>query len=337
MHAKSLFILLISTFAYPQIIVPTTEVPITIDDVSQKPCSDFSFFSEQALTDQAVIQLPQEGQFSFAAADLKHDYSPPYDVFSRTAHLLTNLLHIDPDWFVGEFVSGEVVSNNCITSAKGSLPLLNVLAWNPGLQDAATFHCNCMASSNGACFSHDTCPAFCQKFNSCAFSTRTWFFYKRVEAIGENLAKGFGRPIDVMAGWINSPTHCGVLTSNLFKEMGIHFINDYVCQSFGGGFPNQVTAPAIVIGSHVSYKPDKFSFFAVVWGTPKPARCWVQIKQQAFGLDIVRDNSGNLLTAYSVVLDSNNPILADGVNYLFRCDGNGLNLRFPDGSQRLGF
>lgn len=49
----------------------------------------------------------------------------------------------------------------------------------------------------------------------------------RYRVTGENIAAGQISPEDVVAGWINSPTHCANLMNPAFTEMGVAFAVDH--------------------------------------------------------------------------------------------------------------
>jgi uncharacterized protein YkwD len=110
---------------------------------------------------------------------------------------------------------------NCGTTA---MPPVPPLEWNAKLEYAATKHSQEMQSHNY--FSHTgkngSSPS--------ARVTQAGYIWR---ATGENIASGYRNERDVIAGWIQSVTHCKNIMSANFTEVGVGRAGNYWTQVFG--------------------------------------------------------------------------------------------------------
>lgn len=93
------------------------------------------------------------------------------------------------------------------------------LAYDGRLHQAATAHSQDMAARNY--FSHTGADGSSpgQRVSAAGY---TW------NAVGENIAAGYGTVAAVMAGWASSPGHCANIMSPNYTQLGI------ACVSGGG-------------------------------------------------------------------------------------------------------
>ncbi len=103
--------------------------------------------------------------------------------------------------------------------------------WNDSLAEAARRHSEDMARSNFLSHDGSDGSTAAQRVERAGY---------RYRITGENIAGGPMKPEDVVAGWINSPTHCANLMNPAFTEMGVAFAVDrksrmgvYWTQEFG--------------------------------------------------------------------------------------------------------
>ncbi|UYQ92798.1 CAP domain-containing protein [Chitinophaga horti] len=97
------------------------------------------------------------------------------------------------------------------------------VTWNLKLEQAAYLHAKEMRDSSY--FSHTGANG------SNAGQRITNVGYKWA-AYGENLALGILSEQQVMAGWLNSPTHCQVIMNARYKEMGVALVGNFWAQEF---------------------------------------------------------------------------------------------------------
>ena len=116
-----------------------------------------------------------------------------------------------------------VRSTGCRCAGK-IMPAVPPVRWNSQLEAAAIRHAKDMAVNNH--FDH--------------IGTDGSEVDNRVEAagykwkqVGENIAWGYFKLADVMAGWIRSPSHCKQLMSDKVDEIGAAKNGKYWVQDFG--------------------------------------------------------------------------------------------------------
>ena len=129
----------------------------------------------------------------------------------------------------GDFRADMLAAVNLVRS-KGcrcggqTMPAVSPVRWNSQLEAAAIRHAKDMAAHNH--FDH--------------IGTDGSEVDNRVEAagykwmqVGENIAWGYFKLPDVMAGWIKSPSHCMQLMSAKVDEIGAAKNGKYWVQDFG--------------------------------------------------------------------------------------------------------
>ena len=165
----------------------------------------------------------------------------------RAILALTNACRTDPHEYRERWLD-----NGKILDAK-HYPPVAPLAWTLGLGRSARAHSYDMATS--PCFQHDSCDG-----------TSIWDRIRRyydANALGENIAAGYGTPLTTVNGWLldggaadksRGDGHRRNMMSAKFSEMGCGSarggpMKSYDTQDFGSGardFPSPV-----VSGSHV--------------------------------------------------------------------------------------
>lgn len=98
------------------------------------------------------------------------------------------------------------------------------VTWNLRLEQAAYLHSKEMQDSSY--FSH-TGRAGSNAGQRISIMGYKWLAY------GENLALGSLTEEQVVAGWLNSPTHCQVMMNARYKEMGVALVGNFWSQEFG--------------------------------------------------------------------------------------------------------
>ncbi len=98
------------------------------------------------------------------------------------------------------------------------------LSWNSNLETAASRHAQDMQQNSF--FDHKGSDGT-RVANRVTDTGYNW------KAVGENIAFGYSNMAQAVQGWIDSPTHCELLMSPDFKEMGGAQAGTYWVQTFG--------------------------------------------------------------------------------------------------------
>lgn len=95
--------------------------------------------------------------------------------------------------------------------------------WNTRLEQAAYLHAQEMQDSSYFSHTGATGTNAGQRMANVGYK---WAAY------GENLALGNLTEEQVVAGWLNSPTHCQVIMTARYREMGVALIGNFWAQEF---------------------------------------------------------------------------------------------------------
>jgi len=98
------------------------------------------------------------------------------------------------------------------------------LKWHPKLDDAAEAHAQDMFDND--VLSHEGS-------NGSTLGDRLIIAGYEARAFGENIAKGPPTPAEAVLAFKNSPSHCMVMSSPQFKQVGISKIGKYWVFDFG--------------------------------------------------------------------------------------------------------
>lgn len=98
------------------------------------------------------------------------------------------------------------------------------LVWNPLLESAASRHATDMHTNSFFDHKGSDGTRIADRLNDAHYE---W------QAVGENIAFGYDNMEEAVSAWINSPTHCELLMSPNFSEMGAAQSGLYWVQTFG--------------------------------------------------------------------------------------------------------
>lgn len=101
--------------------------------------------------------------------------------------------------------------------ARGSFPSVPALAWESRLAQAAYDHSLDMATQNYFSHTSQDGRTLGQRVTATGYG---W------QAIGENIAAGYGRTQTVVDGWMASDGHCANLMSSSYTQMGLGCARD---------------------------------------------------------------------------------------------------------------
>jgi uncharacterized protein YkwD len=140
----------------------------------------------------------------------------------------------NPDWIAAELEVLELVNQaraqggNCGTG--GNFAPSGPLTWHPALTCAARVHSKDMNDSNF--FDHTNLqgngPGW--RLAQAGYNGGGW---------GENIAAGYGDPVSVVQGWLDSDGHCANMLNPGFSQIGIGYVfgngewGHYWTQTFG--------------------------------------------------------------------------------------------------------
>lgn len=121
------------------------------------------------------------------------------------------------------FLVNEVRAKGCNCGGT-AMPPVQPLRWNVLLELAAAKHSKDMLENKY--FSHTSPNGTTPKMRiQAAGYNYAW--------MGENIASGPAKELDVIKGWLGSPDHCKNMMSAQFKEMGVARAGKYWTQVFG--------------------------------------------------------------------------------------------------------
>jgi uncharacterized protein YkwD len=140
----------------------------------------------------------------------------------------------NPDWIAAELEVLDLVNEaraqggNCGT--QGNFPPSGPLTWHPALTCAARVHSKDMNDNNF--FDHTNLqgngPGW--RLAQAGYNGGGW---------GENIAAGYGDPVSVVQGWLDSDGHCANMLNGGFSLIGIGYVfgngewGHYWTQTFG--------------------------------------------------------------------------------------------------------
>ncbi|WP_295126166.1 CAP domain-containing protein [uncultured Chitinophaga sp.] len=113
-------------------------------------------------------------------------------------------------------------ANGCNCGGEKMAPVGPVI-WNTRLEQAAYLHAQEMQDSGYFSHTGATGTNAGQRITNVGYK---WAAY------GENLALGNLSEEQVVAGWLNSPTHCQVIMAARYREMGVALIGNFWAQEF---------------------------------------------------------------------------------------------------------
>jgi uncharacterized protein YkwD len=177
-----------------------------------------------------------------------------------------------------------------LTNYQRSLAGVPPLKRNANLDRSAQYHATDMGVENY--FDHDSHDRNGDSLVVvCTTFERIRKFYPEMAMAGENIARGYSKPANVITGWMNSMVHRQNIESPNYSEIGIGYYNgNYWVQNFGtptGRFPllinsdsmytNSTTVSLYIHGMHDSMriKNNNEAFTAwmpfknnIVWNLP---------------------------------------------------------------------
>jgi uncharacterized protein YkwD len=103
------------------------------------------------------------------------------------------------------------------------MPAVSPVKWSRTLERAAYMHANDMKDNNYFDHKNKVGDNGGVRIQSVGYPWSSW---------GENLAYGNLNEESVVNGWLRSPTHCKVLMTASFSEMGIAKAGNYWAQAF---------------------------------------------------------------------------------------------------------
>jgi uncharacterized protein YkwD len=140
----------------------------------------------------------------------------------------------NPDWIAAELEVLDLVNQaraqggNC--GSQGNFPPSGPLTWHPALTCAARVHSKDMNDNNY--FDHTNLqgngPGW--RLGQAGYNGGGW---------GENIAAGYGDPVSVVQGWLDSDGHCANMLNPGFSLIGIGYVfgngewGHYWTQTFG--------------------------------------------------------------------------------------------------------
>ena len=113
------------------------------------------------------------------------------------------------------------------------LPAVKALSWNTKLEMAAAAHADDMRTHNY--FSHTSRDGRSLR-DRVTQAGYTLLGYRSL-VVGENIARGQYTPEQVLADWLESPSHCESLMNETFTEVAVARNGNYWVQNFGNRIP----------------------------------------------------------------------------------------------------
>ena len=81
----------------------------------------------------------------------------------------------------------------------------------------------------GCPFEHKTCDSYCYKYKTCAWQDRVFYYLDEPanRSISECIGRSSGSVLTAIKQYLESPTHCYLMMSPLYKIVGFHFNEPY--------------------------------------------------------------------------------------------------------------